>query len=59
MNTHYYRYLGYRDGSGKPDGIVIRCYTEEYANYIINIGYVLERIEEQQDDLSKSEQRQI
>jgi hypothetical protein len=45
MNKHYYRYMGYSDGSGIPYGLIIKCYTEEQAEqFRINGGYVLERI---------------
>lgn len=27
--THYYRYIGFFDGSGCPNGYVIKCYTDE------------------------------
>lgn len=41
-DIRYYRYMGYRDGSGKPKGYVIKCYTEEEYEYYANIcGHVL------------------
>ena len=29
MNRKYYRFLGNADGSGRPYGVVIKCYTDE------------------------------
>lgn len=29
----YYRYCGYEDGSGRPGGYVIKCYTQEEHEY--------------------------
>ena len=45
MNKHYYRFMGYYDGSGNPYGIVIKCYTEEQALHLISIGHVLYQLD--------------
>jgi hypothetical protein len=38
----YYRYLGYKDGSGKPQGYVIKYYSqEEYEYYTNKCSHVL------------------
>ena len=38
----YYRYLGYKDGSGKPQGYVIKYYSRvEYEWYATRCGHVL------------------
>jgi hypothetical protein len=37
--------MGYSDGSGRPHGIIIKCYTDEQAKEIRKIGdIVLEQI---------------
>jgi hypothetical protein len=36
--TNYYFYLGYNDGSGKPHGYVIKCYTNEQYLYNMKHG---------------------
>lgn len=37
--THYYRYIGFSDGSGRPSGYVIKCYTDEQYERFTKSGY--------------------
>lgn len=40
--TNYYFYMGYNDGSGKPQGYIVKCYTDEqYLYYTKQCGLVL------------------
>jgi hypothetical protein len=44
----YYFYLGYSDGSGKPHGYIVKCYTnEQYLRYT-KCGLVLVLIGKQE-----------
>lgn len=40
--TNYYFYMGYNDGSGRPQGYIVKCYTDEqYLYYTKKCGLVL------------------
>ena len=41
---HYYRYAGFRDGSGAPAGWIISCLTDKEVDSYRKAGYVYERI---------------
>lgn len=46
-NKKYYRFLGWYDGSGKPNGYIFKCYTkEEYEHYTKRCGQVLIEVRE-------------
>ena len=44
MEKSYYRYLGYSDGSGRPAGLIVRCYTPREVDRLIKAGFNLERM---------------
>ena len=37
----YYRFMGWYDGSGKPEGYIIKCYTQKEYEHFTKCGYVL------------------
>lgn len=51
-SKHYYRIIGYKDGSGWKDGIVIKSYTEEEAENLVKCGgLILERIDKSKEEI--------
>lgn len=44
MNKHYYRFMGFSDGSGKPYGLIIKYYAEYYVDFLRSIGVIYELI---------------
>ena len=43
---HYYRYMGYHDGSGKPEGYIFKYYTKDEAECMGSVGLELLEVNE-------------
>ena len=44
-DRHYYRFMGYRDGSGCPCGYVIGYYSDDQYEYYKSIGLCFIRMD--------------
>ena len=44
-DRHYYRFVGYSDGSGCPGGYVIGYYSDEQYEHIVKCGLRLRRLD--------------
>lgn len=50
---HYYRYMGYYDGSGKPEGYVFKYYTKAEAEHMGLVGLELLEVNEMKGECNE------